>query len=119
MIYEGEHGSVSAYYKNKLIVSRPLTKKRTLEVYKREADRVIIEGMRLGHSIQFILKTNQQFLKLLRYKEKNKKPDREERDLIFMCMLILIKFKIIEEEGEREGLLVMPRIKTRSGSETH
>ena len=111
MIYQGEHGSVSAFYKNKLIVSRPLTKTRTLEAYKREANRVIIEGMRMGHSMEFIIKANKQFLKLLRYKEKNKKPDREELDLMFMCMLILIKFKFIEEDGVREGLLVMGRKK--------
>ena len=56
MIYEGENGSVNGYFKKKLIVSRPLGNGRTLDSYKKEALRVLIEALREGNTLPKIKK---------------------------------------------------------------
>tara|TARA_R100001244_G_scaffold67625_1_gene55393 strand:- start:1337 stop:1711 length:375 start_codon:yes stop_codon:yes gene_type:complete len=111
MIHEGKDGSVSAFYKNRLIISRPLGGRRTLEDYRKEANRIVIEGLRLGHSVKDITKQNREFIKKIRYKELKIDPTKDDRDLIFLCVLMLIKFKVIDEDGDQEGLLVMGRKK--------
>ena len=53
MIYEGENGSVNGYFKKKIIVSRPLGKGKSLETYKKESLRVLIEALREGNTCPF------------------------------------------------------------------
>jgi len=112
MIYEGEDGSVNGYYKKKKIVSRPLGRGKTLETYKKEALRVLIEAMRDGNNIEKIKKLSIQTLKNFRYNELIKQPDREEMDFVLFTLLILIKLGVVEEDGVGEGLLVMCKKKT-------
>ena len=103
-------GSVSCFYKKKLLTTRPLTEKKTLQHYKNNAQAVIIEGMRLGWDIPKLIKFNRDFIKKWRYEELKRKPDKEDLDLVLIAILILIKFKIIEEDGDQEGLLIiMPK----------
>jgi len=117
MICEGVDGSVNGYYKKKLIVSRPLGGKKTLENYKKEALRVLIEAMRDGNNIQKIKKLSAQTLHNFRYNELIKQPNGEEKDFVLFTLLILIKLNVIEEDGDREGLLVMGKKKTKRASE--
>ena len=67
------------------------------------------KGLRKGHSIEFMKQFNINFIKMVRYKDTIKKPKEEDWDTIMIAILILIKLKVIEEDGEREGLLIMPR----------
>tara|TARA_R110001632_G_C11056803_1_gene385372 strand:+ start:112 stop:471 length:360 start_codon:yes stop_codon:yes gene_type:complete len=119
MIYEGSEGSVSGYYKKKKIISRPLGDGRTLEGYKNQAQLVLIQAMRDGNDLQNIKKLCIQTLKNFRYEELIKQPDIEERDFVLFTLLILIKLKVVEEDGVQEGLLVMGRKKTRRDCEIH
>ena len=50
---------------------------------------------------------NINFLKMVRYKDTIKQPNEEDWDTIMIAIMILIKLKVIEEDGEREGLLIM------------
>jgi hypothetical protein len=113
MIYEGENGSINGFYKGKLIVSRPLGKHRTYERYKKETEQLIIEGLRMGHTIPQLLKISKNLIKLTRYEKMKKKPDKEDMDTILISLLMLIKFRVIEEDGKKEGLLICGRKKTK------
>jgi len=113
MIFEGSNGSLNGYFKKKLIVSRPLGNERTLESYKNQAQLVLIQAMRDGHHISQIKRLSIQTLKNFRYRELKTKPNIEEKDFILFTLLILIKLGVVEEDGEREGLLVCGRKKTK------
>jgi hypothetical protein len=110
-IFEGSDGSVNGYFKGKLIVSRPLGDGRTLENYKKESMRVLIEAMREGHQLEQIKKLSYKTLKNFRYEELIKQPNSEEKDFVLFTLLILIKLGVIDEDGEREGLLTCKRKK--------
>jgi len=113
MIFQGTEGSVNGYFKKKLIVSRPLGNERTLESYKNQAQLVLIQAMRDGHHISQIKRLSIQTLKNFRYRELKTKPNIEEKDFILFTLLILIKLGVVEEDGDREGLLVCGRKKTK------
>lgn len=117
MICEGVDGSVNGYYKKKLIVSRPLGGKKTLENYKKEALRVLIEAMRDGNNIKKIKQLSKDTLHNFRYNELIKQPNGEEKDFVLFTLLILIKLGEVDEDGEREGLLVCPKKKPKRASE--
>tara|TARA_R110000737_G_C14326581_1_gene440649 strand:+ start:264 stop:596 length:333 start_codon:yes stop_codon:yes gene_type:complete len=108
MIENGINGSISGFYKGKLIVSRPLGKDRTLESYKNDADLLIREAMELGHTIGQLIKFNLGFVKIIRYKNYQKEPNQQDKDIILNAILTLIRFKIIDEFGDKEGLLLQP-----------
>jgi len=119
MIFQGTEGSVNGYFKKKLIVSRPLGKRRNLESYKNQAQMVLIQAMRDGHHISTIKKMSIQTLKNFRYLEQKKEPDIEEKDFILFTLLILIKLGEVEEDGDREGLLICGRKKTKRLNGNH
>ena len=106
MIYEGSEGSVNGYFKKKLIVSRPLGNGRTLDSYKKEALRVLIEALRDGCQLEIVKKRSISTLKNFRYEETIKEPTAEDRVFVLFTLLILIKLGVVEEDGEREGLLI-------------
>ena len=113
MVKYKNSASISGYYKGKLIVTRKMNKDKDLEYWKSLAHNFIEEGLRKGHSIEFMKRFNMNFIKMLRYKDTIKKPEEDDWDTIMIAILILIKLKVIEEDGDREGLLIMPRRKTR------
>jgi hypothetical protein len=113
MIYQGSKGSINGFYKGKLIVSRPLTEKLTYKEYKVQADRTIIEGLREGYDIEFIKKSARRLLKLTRYENMINEPTKEDLNLILLSLFMLIKFREVEEDGEREGILVCGRKKPK------
>ena len=112
-IFEGSEGSVNGYFKKKLIVSRPLGNGRTLENYKKQAMCVLIEAMRDGHQLGDIKKRCYNTLKNFRYGELIKEPTIEDKDFVLFTLLILIKLGVIDEDGEREGLLTCKRKKIK------
>lgn len=119
MIYEGSEGSVNGYFKKKLIVSRPLGDGRTLDGYKKEALRVLIEAMREGNNLKKIKELSISTLKNFRYNDLVKQPNSEDRDFVLFTLLILIKLGVVDEDGEREGLLVMGKKKPKRVNENH
>ena len=114
MIAEGIDGSINGYYKNKLIVSRPLGGIRSVENYIKDADAAVLEGLRTGWNIKRLIKLNLNHVKLWRYNDLKKTPREDDKDCLLLSLLMLIKLKVIDIDGDREGLLIMPIRKTRS-----
>ena len=114
MIYQGESGSINFFFKNRLIVSRPLTKEITVDYYENSRDNVIREVMEAGWSIQRQINFHKQFLKTCRYKEMIKEPTQEDLTIMLITGLILIKLRQIDPDGDREGLLIMGPKKKKS-----
>ena len=114
MIYQGESGSINFFFKNRLIVSRPLTKEITVEYYENSRDNVIREALEAGWSIQRQIAFHKGFLKTCRYKEMLKDPSNDDLTIMLITGLILIKFRQIDPEGDREGLLIMGPKKKKS-----
>jgi len=106
--------SITGYYKGKLIVTRKMDEEKDLEYWRSLAHNFLCEGLRKGHSIEFMKQFNIKFLKMVRYKDTIKQPQEEDWDTIMIAILILIKLNVIEEDGDREGLLIMPRKENHS-----
>ena len=115
MIYEDNWGSINAFYKGKMIVSRPAKKIDNLRL---NASTAILEGLRSGWTIQRFIDFNLRFIKRLRYEEMNKIPGEEDWDIAMIAVLMLIKLKAIDEDGDKEGLLIMGPKKVRLKNET-
>ena len=119
-ISEGSHGSINGYYKGRLIVSRPLDgKNKTVENYKNEANLMLIQALRDGNQLATVKRLSIETLKNFRYKDLIQKPDKQDKDYLMIVILLLIKLKVIEEDGVKEGLLVMGKKKPRRANETH
>ena len=119
-IAEGSQGSINGYYRGKLIVSRPLDgKNRTVKNYKNEANLMLIQAMRDGNQLATVKRLSIETLKHFRYKDLIKEPDKQDKDYLMIVILLLIKLKVIEEDGVKEGLLVMGKKKPRRSNETH
>tara|TARA_R110000744_G_C18865439_1_gene504531 strand:- start:6 stop:377 length:372 start_codon:yes stop_codon:yes gene_type:complete len=118
MIYEGEYGSINGYFKKKLIVSRPLTKNKSIESYKKESVMVLVQALRDGNNLPNIKKLALLTLKNFRYEETIREPTSEDRDFVLFTLLILIKLGVVEEDSDREGLLIMGPKKVRRDCET-
>jgi len=114
MVKYNNSDSISGYYKGRLIVTRKMNKDKDLEYWKSIANNFLCEGLRKGYSIQSMIEFNTNFIKMVRYKDRIKKPKEEDWDTIMIAILILIKLKVIEEDGDREGLLIMPKRENHS-----
>ena len=95
MIHTGKFGSISFFYKDKLIASSPLTKNKTLDLHYEEAGMLIVDGMKKGLSIE---KIKTLFLNnlIILCNRKKYKITREDEKYIVMCFMILIKLKFYE-----------------------
>ena len=109
MIRQGENGSINFFYKNKMICSRPLNKYRTIEKYEKERDKIIIEALQAKVSLQEQIRIHNYIVKRARYEELVNTYERENMDILACSMLVLIKLNQIDPDGDREGLLIMPR----------
>ena len=114
MISQGIDGSINGYYKNKLIVSRPVGGIRSVENYIKDADAAVLQGLRTNWTIKSLIKLNLDNVKLWRYKDLKRPPREDDKDCLLLSLLMLIKLKVIDIDGDREGLLIMPLRKTRS-----
>tara|TARA_R110000803_G_scaffold124123_1_gene191984 strand:- start:126 stop:494 length:369 start_codon:yes stop_codon:yes gene_type:complete len=118
MIYEGVNGSVNAYFKNRLIVSRPLGKGITLQDYRDRGEGILLSALKDGNKLSTVKELSLKTIKNFRYKKQIKQPNSEERDFVLYTVLILIKLGVIDEDGDRDGLLVMGKKKITSNSGT-
>lgn len=112
MIYQGSQGSVNCYYKNRLIVSRPLSKTKTISYYKDECNKLMIEGLEKGWSLERMKREYFGFIKKYRYESVHmvKEPDSSDRDVIFIAFLMCHKLKCFPDDGNN-GILIMCRYK--------
>tara|TARA_R110000823_G_scaffold142445_2_gene272302 strand:+ start:1685 stop:2038 length:354 start_codon:yes stop_codon:yes gene_type:complete len=108
MIHEGHYGSVSGFYKGKLICSALIDRKRNLNSYKRLADVVIRQGLDAGWKIPAITKL---YLDSLATVDFDQGKATSQYGVILIC--ILIKFRVIDEFGDDEGLFVQPKYKNK------
>ena len=114
MIYQGSQGSINCYYKNKLIISRPLTKKRTVHWYARQSNSYMVDALRHGWTLEQLKKINIRFMKQLRYKGMAETPTKEDWDIAIIGYFMLCKLNVIDCDGITEGFLIMPRRENRS-----
>ena len=112
--YESKNGSVNCFYRGKLVVSVGLDDIRTIDYYKYAAERLLIEGMQHGHKLPELKEQFMKFIKKIRYQEITKKKiTREDRETILLPFLMLCRLKEIDPDGNKEGLLICPRKKSK------
>jgi hypothetical protein len=110
MIIEGSKGSICVYYKDLLISSFPLSNKKTLEWYEKNANKALIRGMRVENiKLKTMCVVFREILDYTYLKKINKKRiDSEQHQLFFMAILSLIKLKKIEYE---DHIAIFPKKK--------
>ena len=119
-IYNSKNGSINCFYKSRLIASVGTNDFYTIDYYKYAANRLLIEGMEHGNNFQDLKKQFLNFIKRVRYEKIIKKNiDKEDRETILITFLILCKLKIIDEDGDPEGILIWGRKKPKRVIETH
>ena len=110
--YESKNGSVNCFYRGRLVVSVGLDDIRTIDYYKYAAERLLIEGMQHGHKLPELKEQFIKFIKKIRYEEIRKKNiTLEDRETILLPFLMLCRLKEIDPDGNKEGLLIMPKKK--------
>ena len=107
MIRQGCNGSINLFWRNKLIISRPMTTTRNIEWYEEAVQRTLVEALQAGWSLPRLSKFHLDFLKKCRYETMMKTPDSLDKDLMMVSGMTLIKLKVIDPDGDREGLLIM------------
>ncbi len=112
--YETEQGSINCFYKNRLIVSIGLTEFKTKDYYLYSAKKLLEDSLRSGLTIKYLQNEFMNLVKKARYKECRKGSiDKQDREIILLSFLCLCKMKIIDIDGEREGLLICPKKKPK------
>ena len=99
MIYQGSKGCICFYdFNEKLIASAPLSKYKTMKNYTDIVDKVIIDGMRKNHNLDM---QKFYYLNLLEKLSEIKKYKRTKEDevQIGICILALIKLKVIDYDN--------------------
>ena len=111
VVYVGNKGSMCLYYDGKLRASFPLNNKGlNIDMFTNHADKMIIDALRDKQSLQFIkttllitLETNKKKLNIV-----TEDDPYLENQFIGYTILALIKLKVIDPEGDLEGILVCP-----------
>lgn len=107
-IFQGSEGSMTLYFKDAMIGSFPLTKKKTYERYKYQGVELILQSMKqrdktIKEQIRtYILLCNT----MSRHIKEGKNIWRSDRELILSCIFALIKLKIVDED---DCVFIMPR----------
>ena len=116
VIYKGKKGSMCLYYEGKLRASFPLNDKSWKpQTFYDHANKMIVDALRDKQSLEFIkntllitLKTNKKKLELV-----TEGDPQLENQFIGYTILALIKLKVIEPDGDLEGMLVCRPKKNR------
>jgi len=106
MVIQGKNGSVVFYFENKIVGSLPLGN-HTMEDYYKQRDKLLREALEDRK-----LKQIKQIMWRGLHAMKDTDCDRD-NDFICMTILCLMKFRQIDPDGDREGILVVPRRKPR------
>ena len=109
MIRQGSKGSITFFFKGKLISSFPLTEKKTLERYLYHGEHLIRESK--GFNIKQQIKVYTVFCNKILRKKNNKEKINSEDHIYFMyCITALLRLRILDNDAEN-GYLCMPRKK--------
>ena len=108
MIKQGKNGSLTLFFKDVLIGSYPLSKKKTYERYKYQGDDLILQTMRenkrtITEQISCYLLLCNGFL---RKKKQGLNIWRSDYEIFLACIFALIKLRIIDEE---DCVFIMPK----------
>lgn len=114
VVYVGNKGSMCLYYEGKLRASFPLNDKSWKpQTFYDHANKMIIDALRDKQSLEFIkktllitLKTNKKKLNIV-----TEDDPRLENQFIGYTILALIKLKVIDPDGDQQGILLCPRRK--------
>jgi len=110
-IFEGSEGSLNVFFKDLLISSFPLTKKKTLERYKYQGDHLLEETLREGMDLRTQKFTYLYFCNKIYNQKKEKKAIwTTDHKLFLSCIFGLIKLKELDYE---DNILVMSKKKKR------
>ena len=109
MIYEGNLGSITFFYNDKLVCSYPLHFKTSLDDHKEQASRLIVEGLQQGKNLQDMIKIFTLGLTALA-NQKRYNLTRDDEKYMCICFLILIKLNILDFE---DVCLVMGKKKAK------
>lgn len=112
MIFEGSEGSISIFFRGKLIASKGLKKKSTYEFMVKEANRLIIDGMH--HKVPIKEQVKLHYIHLAQSHKWNQKyKSRKDQAVVVLAMLCLLKLKFFSEEDPENGILIMPKRKEK------
>ena len=111
VIYKSNKGSMCLYYEGKLRASFPLNDKSWKpQTFYDHANKMIVDALRDKQSLEFIkatllitLKTNKKKLNIV-----TEDDPRLENQFIGYTILALIKLKVIDPDGDQEGILLCP-----------
>lgn len=99
MIIQGSKGSLTLFYKDKLIASYPLSLKKTYEIYKYQGEYIILKSMKSGLKIKEQIYTYLNFCnQMIRLKNEGKSIRCTDSELFLSCIFALIKFNILDED---------------------
>ena len=116
-IFQGSEGSLTIYFKDIMIGTYPLTKKKTYERYKYQGVELLLQTMKrtkitIKEQIyRYLLVCNG----MIREIKQGKNIWRSDRELVLSCIFALIKLKILDED---ECVLIMPRKRLSRHSST-
>ena len=106
VVIQGKNGGVVFYFENRIVGSLPLGNHSMKDYYK-QRDNLIREALE-DRKLKEVKK--------IMWRGLHKMKDtglREDNDFICMTILCLMKFRQIDPDGEREGILVVGRRKPR------
>lgn len=118
--YESDEGSINCFYKNRLVVSIGLTKFKTKDYYLYSAKKLMEDSLRSGFTLKYLQYEFMNLIKNARYKEcRREHVSKQDREIIVLSFLGLCKMKVIDIDGEREGLLMCRKKKPKRGCKNH
>jgi hypothetical protein len=111
MIIQGSKGSINVFVNDLFISSFPLNKKYNLDVYKKESDNALIEGLKEGIKLKTMIKVFFEVIEsYYQVKKNNKRMSSEDHQLLFVAILSLIKLNKIDPD---DYLLICGRKKPK------
>ena len=111
MIYPGSEGSLNLYWKDLLISSFPLSKKKTLELYEDEGIHLIKEALKDGVKIKHLKGVFTLFCAEVYKRKINKQSIYRTDHELFLCSIFgLIKLKHIDFD---DNILIMKKKKKK------
>ena len=94
MIHQGSCGSITFFYKNKIIASSALTKNKSIERHYLEAGNIIVDGMRCGYNLEKVKLLFAHSLDLFCNKKKITRQDERYIVMVFMALIKLNYYDI-------------------------
>jgi len=105
MINRGRQGSINFFIEGKMIASLPIDINHQYEDYVKNANDIILDGMKNSKMKLGGIKTA--FWKCIHVMKGNKNLSLADNIFVGQAVLALIKLKQIDADGDLEGILIM------------